>query len=89
VAAGTTNGYFVSPEPESLNVADVNVVPDHELTVEIADGVKVRVHRALISSVLSKTEPVNDDKKPAGGDKAAEGSGGVGGFLGGLFGGKK
>ncbi len=40
------------------------VIDDHEISVEIADGIKVRVQRSLISSVLSKTEPVNDDKKP-------------------------
>ncbi len=39
------------------------VIDDNEISVEIADGVKVRVQRSLISSVLSKTEPVNDDKK--------------------------
>ena len=39
------------------------VIDDHEVSVEIAEGVKVRVQRALIASVLSKTEPVNDDKK--------------------------
>ncbi len=39
------------------------VIDDNEISVEIADGIKVRVQRSLISSVLSKTEPVNDDKK--------------------------
>ena len=39
------------------------VIDDNEITVEIAEGIKVRVQRGLISSVLSKTEPVNDDKK--------------------------
>ena len=39
------------------------VIDDNEVNVEIADGIKVRVQRSLISSVLSKTEPVNDDKK--------------------------
>ena len=39
------------------------VIDDEEVTVEIADGVKVRVMRALISTVRSKTEPVNDDKR--------------------------
>jgi preprotein translocase subunit YajC len=37
------------------------VIDEIEVTVEIADGVKVRVQRGLISSVLSKTQPVNDD----------------------------
>ncbi len=39
------------------------VIDDTEVTVEIADGVKVRVRRELISSVLSKTQPVQDNKK--------------------------
>ena len=39
------------------------VIDNEEITVEIADGVKVRVMRALISTVRSKTEPVNDDKR--------------------------
>lgn len=40
------------------------VIDDHEVSVEISPGVKVRVQRALISTVLSKTQPVGDDKKP-------------------------
>ncbi|MBT4932802.1 MAG: preprotein translocase subunit YajC [Rhodospirillaceae bacterium] len=39
------------------------VSDDQEITVEIADGVKVRVQRGLLASVLSKTEPVKEDKK--------------------------
>jgi len=39
------------------------VIDDIAINVEIADGVKVKVQRSLISSVLSKTEPVNDDNK--------------------------
>ena len=39
------------------------VLNDNEVTVEIADGVKVRVQRGLLASVLSKTEPVKEDKK--------------------------
>ena len=39
------------------------VIDDEEVTVEIADGVKVRVMRALLSTVRSQTEPVNDDKR--------------------------
>lgn len=41
---------------------------DKELTIEIADNVRVRVMRDMVSSVISKTEPVaaekagNDDK---------------------------
>ena len=39
------------------------VIDESEISVEIADGVKVRVQRGLLAAVLSKTEPVNDDKK--------------------------
>jgi len=39
------------------------VIDDNEINIEISDGVKVRVQRALISNVLSKTEPVSNDKK--------------------------
>lgn len=34
------------------------VVNDQELQVEIAEGVRVRIARAMVSSILSKTEPV-------------------------------
>src|SRR5512143_1044502 len=36
------------------------VVDDNELILEIAEGVRVRVQRALISAVLAKTEPVGE-----------------------------
>jgi preprotein translocase subunit YajC len=39
------------------------VIDESEISVEIADGVKVRVQRGLLAAVLSKTEPVIDDKK--------------------------
>lgn len=62
------------------------VVSEEEVLVEIADGVRVRVARSTISSVLSKTEPVaakseaKDDKpdeaeKGKGDGKRASGSG--------------
>jgi preprotein translocase subunit YajC len=38
------------------------VIDDDDVTVEIADGVKVRVQRSLVSAVMSKTEPVSGDK---------------------------
>jgi len=38
------------------------VIDDNEISVEIADDIKVRVQRSLISSVLSKTQPVGDKK---------------------------
>ncbi len=47
------------------------VVDEEELVVEIANGIKVRVKRALVATVLSKTEPVAEAKK-AGGKAAAE-----------------
>jgi len=34
---------------------------DLEITVEIANDIRVRVQRGLLAAVLSKTEPVNDD----------------------------
>lgn len=33
------------------------VIDDHELTVEIADGVRVRVQRSTIAAIVSKSEP--------------------------------
>ena len=57
--------------------------------VEIADGLKVRVQRGLISSVMAKTEPAKGDEKSGGKGKEVVASKGVSGFLGGLFGGGK
>lgn len=59
------------------------VVDDNEVMVEIANDIKVRVQRSLISAVVSKSEPVKQDNKPGESSKT-EG----GGFFG-LFGGKK
>lgn len=65
------------------------VIDDKEVTVEIADGVKVKVQRGLIASVMAKTEPVKGGKKSGGkGREVVESKGGFG-FLGGLFGGGK
>jgi preprotein translocase subunit YajC len=50
------------------------VVDDNEVQVEIAEGVRVRVQRALISAILAKTEPV-----PARKDSEVEQDGGSGG----------
>ena len=42
------------------------VLPDERaLMVEIADNIKVKVMRDMVSSVLSKTEPVAVEKAPA------------------------
>ncbi len=60
------------------------VVSDQEVQVDIADGVRVRVLRSTIASVIAKTEPVAAAKEPArdrdrgkerdtAGDKAKEG----------------
>lgn len=66
------------------------VVSDTELQVEIADGVKVRVDRGMVSGVLAKTEAAdkaaaNDDDGDGGddGDKGGQ-DGSKGGSKGGL-----
>ena len=44
------------------------VVNDQEIQVEIAEGVKVRVARAMVADLLSKTDPVSEvaeEKKPS------------------------
>ncbi len=49
-------------------VGTVTNAGDDELTVEIAEGVRVKVMRGTITSVLAKTEPAKGDgngKKPA------------------------
>ena len=50
---------------------------EHEVTVEIADDVRVRVQRGLISGVLSKTEPVKGDTKKDDEKDAASSSDGT------------
>lgn len=66
----------------------IKVIDDNMVSVEIAEGVRVRVQRALISSVLSKTEPLKEAKSDKGGDGGpGEGKGGVSGLKK-LFGGK-
>jgi preprotein translocase subunit YajC len=39
------------------------VVSDQELQVEIAEGVRVRVARAMVAELLSKTEPVSESSE--------------------------
>jgi preprotein translocase subunit YajC len=77
------------------------VVDDNEVIVEIADGVRVRVQRGLISGVLAKTEAADSESgkgptAPAESGKAAASSAGETGSTGPaqsglkrLFGGKK
>ena len=64
------------------------VIDDKELAVEITDGVKVRVQRALVASVIAKTEPVHGAKKGRAEEAPAAGAQGMGSILKGLFGGK-
>ena len=52
------------------------VISDDEIQVEISEGVKVKIARSTLASVMSKTEPVKDSgetKKP----EAANDSGGT------------
>lgn len=67
------------------------VVSDGELQVEIADGVKVRVDRSMVSGLLAKPEAADKADKPEGGDDdkggdkgdGKSGSGGLKKLLGG------
>ncbi|MBK8210618.1 MAG: preprotein translocase subunit YajC [Rhodospirillales bacterium] len=53
------------------------VVDDNEVLLEIAEGVRVRVQRPMISGVLAKTEPATETKEPPrGGDGPTGGGGG-------------
>ncbi len=60
------------------------IVNGKEIAVEISDGVKVRVQRALISAVLSKTDPVKG--KSGDSDEDEDGPQTVSGGLKNLFG---
>ncbi len=44
-------------------IGKVTKATDDELTIEIADKVKVRVKRMMIADVLNRTEPANDRAK--------------------------
>ncbi len=55
---------------------------EHEITVEIAKDVRVKVQRSLLSAVLSKTQP----QKGAAPANENQNQSGGGGFLGKLFG---
>lgn len=53
------------------------VVSDHEVVVQIAEAVKVRVARGTITEVLSKTEPAPKSDKAEKSDKSEKSSGNV------------
>jgi preprotein translocase subunit YajC len=73
------------------------VIGDNELQVEIADGVRVRVAKSTISSILARGEPVKGAKDDDAEEKpileSKPGTDGPvrsgGGLLGSLFGGRK
>lgn len=62
------------------------VVNDHEIAVEIAEGIKVKVQRGMVAGVVSKTDPQGGQAAAPG---APGGQQGGGGLLGGLFGGRR
>ena len=67
------------------------VIDDAEVMVEISEGVRVRVHRSLVSTVLARTEPAGESKSSkegAGGSGADGGQQASGSKLKKLFGGK-
>ncbi len=49
------------------------VVDDNEVLLEIAEGVRVRVQRPMISGVLAKTEPAPEAKGPPRNDNGPTG----------------
>ena len=60
------------------------VIDDNEITVEIADGVKVRVQRALLAQVIAKIDPSQAASAASNDDAQKKSS-----PLSGLFGGSK
>ena len=48
------------------------LISDTEVSVEIAEGVRVRVLRSTITDILSKTEPVSNGKETGAKDVAAK-----------------
>lgn len=66
----------------------IKVLNDNEVTVEIADKIRVRVQRSLIADVLTKTDPVKAAAAKTVGAKD-EGTKGAGSMLKDLLGGKR
>jgi preprotein translocase subunit YajC len=64
------------------------VVSDDELAVEIAEGIKIRVQRGLVSGVLSRTEPVANASGSGGTSETPAGEKQGGSLMSKLFGGK-
>jgi len=64
------------------------VVSDDELAVEIAEGIKIRVQRGLVSGVLSRTEPVANTPASGGTTDTPAGEKQGGSFMSKMFGGK-
>ena len=50
------------------------VISDDEVTVDIAEGTRVRVLRSTITTVLARTEPVSGKDEAAADADAAEGA---------------
>ena len=48
------------------------VVSDDEVQVEISDGIRVKIARATLASVMSKTEPVKEKAKDKDKDKESD-----------------
>lgn len=53
-------------------IGQITRVSDNELTVEIAPDVKVKVMRGLVSDVLSRPEPAEDEEDEEEDEEAAE-----------------
>src|SRR3546814_16318764 len=51
------------------------VGPDDELSVEIAEGVRVKIVRSTITSVLAKTEPAKGSRARTAQDEEADAEG--------------
>lgn len=68
-------------------IGTVTKVEDTQLQVEIAEGVKVKVAKATLSDVLTKSEPASSEGGGTAGTGGGQGSGAPKSFLGRLLGG--